>query len=100
MLVFFYCFIFKETSANKSNKKQITLNYEEKANIKHIVMFHPWSSKSMRMQQNVLLEGLLARGHTVTGVFSTRSKIKDERYIRCQFGPNIRYIKWVHGRIV
>ena len=31
-----------------------------------------------------------------------RQKCEDisRNSIRCQFGPNIRYIKWVHGRIV
>ena len=31
-------------------------------------MYHPWSTASHRQQNNALLEGLLARGHTVTGV--------------------------------
>ena len=46
----------------------------------HILMFHPWNTKSHRIQQNALLEGFLARGHRVTGVFPQSSNIKNERY--------------------
>ena len=46
----------------------------------HILMFHPWNTKSHRILQNALLEGFLARGYTVTGVFPQGSKIKNEKY--------------------
>ena len=46
----------------------------------HILMFHPWNTKSHRIQQNALLEAFLARGHRVTGVFPQSSSIKHDRY--------------------
>ena len=46
----------------------------------HILMFHPWNTKSHRIQQNALLSGFLARGHRVTGVFHQGSDIRSERY--------------------
>ena len=46
----------------------------------HILMFHPWNTKSHRIQQNALLSGFLARGHRVTGVFPQESNIMSERY--------------------
>jgi hypothetical protein len=46
----------------------------------HILMFHPWNTKSHRIQQNALLSGFLARGHRVTGVFPQESDIRSERY--------------------
>ena len=46
----------------------------------HILMFHPWNTRSHRIQQNALLEGLLARGHLVTGVFPQQSAIINPNY--------------------
>merc|ERR1719320_1751698 len=51
-----------------------------KTKASHILMFHPWNTKSHRIQQNALLEGFLARGHRVTGVFPQSSSIKHDRY--------------------
>ena len=53
---------------------------EENAAPGHILMFHPWNTKSHRILQNALLGGFLARGYTVTGVFPQGSKIKNEKY--------------------
>lgn len=46
----------------------------------HVLLYHPWNTKSHRMTQNALLQGLLARGHEVTGVFPQHSDIRNENY--------------------
>ena len=46
----------------------------------HILMFHPWNTRSHRIQQNALLEALLARGHRVIGVFGQASDIASSNY--------------------
>ena len=46
----------------------------------HILMFHPWNTRSHRIQQNALLEALLARGHRVIGVFGQASDITSDNY--------------------
>ena len=50
------------------------------SSIGQILMYHPWNTKSHRIQQNALLQGLLAKGHRVTGVFPQKSEIKNENY--------------------
>eukprot|EP00092_Neocalanus_flemingeri_P026671 GFUD01028916.1.p1 GENE.GFUD01028916.1~~GFUD01028916.1.p1 ORF type:complete len:551 (-),score=119.39 GFUD01028916.1:114-1766(-) len=47
---------------------------------KHILIFHPWSTRSHMMQQTALLKGLLAKGHLVTGVFPFATNIEDDGY--------------------
>ena len=49
-------------------------------NKKHILMYHPWGTKSHRVQQHALLVGLLNAGHTVTGVFPENSNIIHDGY--------------------
>jgi len=46
----------------------------------HILLYFPWTTRSHRIQQNSLLEGLLARGHKVTGVFPQPSNIRNPLY--------------------
>ena len=46
----------------------------------HILMFFPWNTKSLRIQQNAILEGLLDRGHEVTGVFPQDYHSEHENY--------------------
>ena len=46
----------------------------------HILMYHPWGTKSHRGQQNALINGLLDRGHTITGVFADESSLNHENY--------------------
>ena len=46
----------------------------------HVLMYHPWSTRSHRQQNNALLEGLLARGHRVTGVVPQSTEIKNVNY--------------------
>jgi len=46
----------------------------------HVLLYHPWNTKSHRMTQNAILQGLLARGHQVTGVFPQNSDIRNENY--------------------
>ena len=43
-------------------------------------MYHPWSTRSHRQQNNALLEGLLARGHLVTGVVPQSTHIDHTNY--------------------
>ena len=80
----------KEKKAEEKTRNEHIKKLKEKENCvetnfdnnpsSHILMFHPWNTKSHRIQQNALLEGLLARGHTLTGVFPQGSNIKNERY--------------------
>ena len=46
----------------------------------HLLMYFPWNTRSHRMQQNAILEGMLAQGHTVTGVFPQKYKEKHQNY--------------------
>ena len=46
----------------------------------HILMFFPWNTKSLRIQQNAILEGLLDRDHQVTGVFPQEYQSEHENY--------------------
>ena len=46
----------------------------------HILMYHPWGTKSHRGQQNALINGLLDRGHIITGVFADESNLNHENY--------------------
>ena len=46
----------------------------------HVVMYHPWSTASHRLQNNAVLEGLLARGHSVTGVTPQPSHVTSLNY--------------------
>ena len=46
----------------------------------HILMYHPWSTRSHRQQNNALLEGLLAKGHTVTGVLPQGTHVTSLNY--------------------
>ena len=43
-------------------------------------MYHPWNTKSHRIQQNSLLHGLLDTGHHVLGVFGQSSDIQHDNY--------------------
>ena len=52
----------------------------------HILMFHPWNTRSHRIQQNALLEALLARGHRVIGVFGQASDITSDNYTEIVVG--------------
>ena len=56
--------------------KQTKLNKEKS----HILMYHPWGTKSHRGQQNALIVGLLDKGHTVTGIFSEKSDLNHDNY--------------------
>ena len=87
----FWIFILSRTFAIEEKERikeidNLVTNVDNKGNAldenpsSHILMFHPWNTKSWRIQQNALLEGLLARGHRVTGVFPRESSIKNERY--------------------
>ena len=46
----------------------------------HVLMYHPWSTRSHRQQNNALLEGLLARGHRVTGVVPQSTHFNNINY--------------------
>ena len=45
-----------------------------------ILMFSPWNTRSLRIQQNAILEGLLDRGNKVTGVFPQEYHSEHENY--------------------
>ena len=46
----------------------------------HLLMYVPWNTRSHRMQQDAVLEGMLARGHKVTGVFPQKYHSHHENY--------------------
>ena len=46
----------------------------------HILMYHPWGTKSHRGQQRALILGLLHNGHKILGVFADESDLKHENY--------------------
>ena len=46
----------------------------------HLVIYAPWNTRSHRMLQDALLEGVLAKGHRVTGVFPQEYQEKHENY--------------------
>ena len=46
----------------------------------HILMYHPWGTKSHRGQQRALILGLLQNGHKILGVFADESDLKHENY--------------------
>jgi len=70
-----------ETLGSESKVEDINATYKQNSSdSSHILMFFPWNTKSHRIMQNALLEGLLARGHKVTGVFPQKSNIKHEHY--------------------
>ena len=46
----------------------------------HILMYHPWGTKSHRGQQRALILGLLQNGHKILGVFADKSDLKHENY--------------------
>ena len=59
-----------------------------------LLMFVPWNTRSHRMQQNAILEGMLARGHRVTGVFPQKYQEQHQNYTEIIVedrykGPNI-----------
>merc|ERR1711936_1230605 len=63
-----------ETLGSESKVEDINATYKQNSSdSSHILMFFPWNTKSHRIMQNSLLEGLLARGHKVTGVFPQKS---------------------------
>ena len=91
-ILFVYCVLGAEERKNENLSIEINNEIHEvekiddtveqlgKAKASHILMFHPWNTKSHRIQQNALLEAFLARGHRVTGVFPQSSSIKHDRY--------------------
>ena len=47
----------------------------------HILMFHPWGTKSHMGQLKVLVKGLLESGNSVTGVFVRKTGIQHDDYV-------------------
>ena len=70
----------KEILDKSLNEDDSALHQMDETRPSHILMFHPWNTKSHRIQQSALLEGLLAKGHRVTGVFPQSSSIRHDRY--------------------
>ena len=69
---------------NSENGKIAKLeNAESNGNIikNHILMFHPWGTRSHSQQLNVLLRGLLKSGNAVTGVFAWKTGIEHPSYV-------------------
>ena len=67
----------KNTIDNVVSRIDETRLKEEK---KHVLMYHPWGTKSHRGQQNALIYGLLSKGHSVTGIFPEKSNLIHENY--------------------
>ena len=70
----------KKTSNLEKHRQPVDAVKTDQGSGKHILMFHPWGTKSHRGQLNALLEGLLNNGHKVTGVFPNKSNIIREGY--------------------
>ena len=68
--------IAEEQSAKTSEENLIVKDADKK----HILMYHPWGTKSHKGHQYALLHGLLDTGHTVTGVFPEASNIVHDGY--------------------
>ena len=47
----------------------------------HILMFHPWGTRSHMEQLKVLVKGLLKSGNAVTGVFVWKTGIEHDDYV-------------------
>ena len=47
---------------------------------RHILMFHPWGTRSHMHQLTALLQGLLSSGHQVTAVFARKTEIMHQNY--------------------
>ena len=69
-----------EVTENNDFIGEIDLKVDSHEQKSHILMYHPWGTKSHRGQQNALLIGLLSKGHIVTGVFSDESDVRHENY--------------------
>ena len=84
----FICYVTVTNQTNNNVDIQVSKNDNNKLTdgtfnpdrISHILMYHPWGTKSHRGQQNALINGLLERGHTITGVFSDESDLNHENY--------------------
>ena len=47
---------------------------------KHVLMFHPWGTRSHMHQLTALLQGLLSSGNQVTAVFARNTEIRHQNY--------------------
>ena len=47
---------------------------------RHILMFHPWGTRSHMHQLTALLQGLLSSGNQVTAVFARKTEIMHQNY--------------------
>ena len=47
---------------------------------RHILMFHPWGTRSHMHQLTALLLGLLSSGNLVTAVFARKTEIMHQNY--------------------
>ena len=87
-LLLFICCVTVTNQTNNNVNFQVSKNDNYKPTdgtyksnrMSHILMYHPWGTKSHRGQQNALINGLLERGHTITGVFSDESDLNHENY--------------------
>ena len=84
----FLCYVTVTNQANNNGDVQVSKKHNYKPTdenskpnrVSHILMYHPWGTKSHRGQQNALINGLLERGYTITGVFSDESNLNHENY--------------------
>ena len=74
-------------SKHTGNNTASTITVSEKSkpndiieNSKHILLYHPWTTRSHMMQQTSLLRGLLEKGYHVTAVFPYPTGIDNPRY--------------------
>ena len=65
--------------SNSVENKLIIQNNTESSR-KHILMFHPWGTRSHMQQLTALLDGLLKSGNDVTGVFARKTEIVHQHY--------------------
>lgn len=65
---------------NQIDSSDSAVSNGNKANKKHILMFHPWGTPSHMSQFKPLLKGLLDDGNIVTGLFMKGSNIIHDDY--------------------
>ena len=68
------------TNTSTSSTEDVSPSNQIISPKKHILMFHPWGTRSHKYQLNALLLGLLKSGNAVTGVFAWKTDIVHQQY--------------------
>ena len=65
---------------NKYGLGEPLINNRRNTISRHILMFHPWGTRSHMHQLTALLQGLLSSGNQVTAVFARKTEIMHQNY--------------------